>query len=597
MSSIAMSPVRPITRPAEEEADFPAAQIWPIRWSFYAGLIALAVGGLVGLLQAVERIDIDLYGAFGLQNYYQGLTLHGVLLALVFTFTFSNGFLSLTTMRGFERPLASTLLVQGMFVVGALGVLMAGFAMLTNQASVLYTFYAPLQAHTLFYLGAALLVVSTWLVSLNQLLTLRAWRREHPGERIPLLAFASIATYLMWDLASVGIAVEVLGFLTPWSLGLLDGVDPQLNRTLFWFSGHAIVYFWLLPAYVSWYLMVPKQVGGRIYSDALTRLVFILFLLYSVPTGLHHQYTDPGVPVWLKTVHLFTTMLVFFPSVVTAFSIMSALEAAGRAKGGRGLLGWIPKLPWGNPSVTAQLLAMFVFLFGGITGLINASYTVNQVVHNTAFIPGHFHMTVGTAVALTIMGVAYWLVPYLTGHALFAPRLALLQSWLYAIGVLVFARGQIAGGLAGQPRRTAIGQAAYELPEWALDNWLTAMGGVLMTISGALFFIVIIGTIVRNVPARVEIPVAESVISSKETWGILDRFGFWTVLAVGLIVIAYAPTFRSLLPANLCSPGWNTIWGPPVAVPHGPLILAILAVLVVVGIFVWFWRLLQSYVD
>ena len=597
MSSVALSPTFQIAKPAEEATNYPAAQMWPIRWSFYFGLIALAVGGLIGLLQAVERIDVNLYGSVGLQNYYQGLTLHGVLLALVFTFTFSNGFLSLTTMRGFERPLVSTLLVQGMFVVGAIGVLLAGFAMLTNRASVLYTFYSPLEASTLFYLGAALLVVSTWLVSLNQLLTLHAWRREHPGERIPLLAFASIATYLMWDLASIGIAVEVLGFLTPWSMGLLDGVDPQLNRTLFWFTGHAIVYFWLLPAYVSWYLMVPKQVGGRLYSDALTRLVFILFLLYSVPTGLHHQFTDPGIPVWLKAVHLFMTMLIFFPSVVTAFSIMSALEAAGRSKGGRGLLGWIPRLPWGDPSVTAQLLAMFVFLFGGITGLINASFTVNQVVHNTAFVPGHFHMTVGTAVALTIMGIAYWLVPFLTGHALFAPRLALLQSWLYAIGVLIFARGQIAGGLAGQPRRTAIGQAAYELPSWALDNWLTALGGVVMTISGALFFIVIIGTIIRKVPARVEIPVAETVISSKESWGILDRLGFWTTLAVVLIVVVYGPAFLSLMPVSLSAPGWNSIWGPPVTVSIAQPILPVLGVLAVVGIFVWFWRLLQSYVD
>lgn len=597
MSSIAISPSLSHVEPVEEATAYPAAKMWPIRWSFYLGLIALAVGGLIGLLQAIERIDINLYGAFGLQNYYQGLTLHGVLLALVFTFTFSNGFLSLTTMRGFERPLASTFLVQGMFVVGALGVLMAGFAMLTNQASVLYTFYSPLQAHALFYLGAALLVVSTWMVSLNQLITLRAWKRDHPRMRIPLLAFASVVTYLMWDLASIGIAVEVLGFLTPWSLGLLDGVDPQLTRTLFWFTGHAIVYFWLLPAYISWYLMVPKQTGGRIYSDALTRLVFILFLLYSVPTGLHHQFTDPGIPVWLKTVHLFSTMLVFFPSVVTAFSIMAALEAAGRARGGRGLLGWIPKLSWGNPSVAAQLLAMFVFLFGGITGLINASYTVNQVVHNTAFVPGHFHMTVGTAVALTIMGVAYWLVPFLTGHALFAPRLALLQSWLYAIGVLIFARGQIAGGLAGQPRRTAIGQASYELAAWALDNWLTAIGGVLMTISGALFFIVIIGTIVRNVPTQVEIPVAEAVISSKESWGILDRLGFWTVLAVVLVAIAYVPTFISLMPASLNAPGWNTIWGPAVVVPNGQALLTACIAVAVVGIFIWYWRLLQSYVD
>ena len=98
----------------------------------------------------------------------------------------------------------------------------------------------------------------------------------------------------MWFIASLGVAVEVLVFLIPWSLGLVDGTDPLLNRTLFWFTGHPIVYFWLLPAYVSWYMSVPKQVGGRLYSDAVVRGVFILFLLLSTPVGLHHQFTDPG---------------------------------------------------------------------------------------------------------------------------------------------------------------------------------------------------------------------------------------------------------------------------------------------------------------
>ena len=54
---------------------------------------------------------------------------------------------------------------------------------------------------------------------------------------------------------------------------------------------------------------------------------------------------------------------------------------------------------------------MLVFVLGGVTGLINASYSVNQVIHNTTWVPGHFHMTVGTAVALTFIGVAYWLIP------------------------------------------------------------------------------------------------------------------------------------------------------------------------------------------
>ncbi|HEY8448141.1 MAG TPA: cbb3-type cytochrome c oxidase subunit I [Thermomicrobiales bacterium] len=581
-------------RTIEQTASEPMAQRWAIRWQLYLGFIALALGGLVGLLQAIERIDIDLYDEAGLASYYQGLTLHGVLLALVFTFTFGNAFLSLTTIRGFGRPLASTALVQGAFWTALAGVVLAAYAILTNQASVLFTFYPPLKAHSTFYLGAVFLVLSTWLVSANQLLTWRAWKREHPGERTPLLAFASIATYLMWDLASIGIAIEVVGFLLPWSLGWINTVDPQFNRTLFWFTGHPIVYFWLLPVYVSWYLIFPKQVGGKLYSDGLTRLVFILFLVLSVPTGLHHQYTDPGIPVWMKSIHLFTTFAVVFPSLITAFTLMSVIESAGRARGGRGLIGWIRHLPWGDPSVSAQLLAMLVFLLGGTTGIINASYTVNKVVHNTAFVPGHFHLTVGTAVGLSVMGISYWLVPYLTGNALYGRRLAVAQGWLYAIGVLVFARGQIAGGLNGMPRRTAIGAATYELSSWNLENWMTAIGGVLMAIAGLFFFIVIVGTLLSRKPAeKLEIPVAEARFDSTRTLPLLDRLGFWFVIAALLVVLAYGPFFIAYLPLNLTSPGWN-VWQVSGGGDTWVDVLAAGWVVIAIGAFAWFWRLLQG---
>ena len=104
-----------------------------------------------------------------------------------------------------------------------IGSLMAAYAMLAGKASVLYTFYPPLEADWTFYLGLALVVISTWITSAAQLLALRGWRKDHPGERVPLLAFMSIATYVMWDIASVGLAVEVVVFLLPWSLGLAAG--------------------------------------------------------------------------------------------------------------------------------------------------------------------------------------------------------------------------------------------------------------------------------------------------------------------------------------------------------------------------------------
>jgi cytochrome c oxidase subunit 1 len=442
-----------------------------------------------------------------------------------------------------------------------LGNVLVIYAVVSNQASVLYTAYAPLQAHWTFYIGLAFVVVSTWLALLSMLLNVRGWRREHPGDRIPLLAYISVASYLMWGLASLPIAVSFLGLLTPWTLGIIPLIDPLLTRTLFWFTGHAIVYAWLLPAYVSWYALIPRQVGGKLISDSYARITFILFLLLSIPTGLHHQYTDPGISESMKAMHGVLTFGVFFPSLATAFSVMAALEIGGRRAGGRGLLGWIPKLPWGDPSVVAQLLAMLTFVLGGATGLINASFTMNQVIHNTTWVPGHFHMTVGSAVALTLMGVAYWLVPYLSGRALFSRKIALASSWVYTIGLLIFARGMISAGLEGMPRRTFMAQATYDNPAWRLGGILTGIGGSLMFAGVMLFFIVIGLTIVAGTKGGqpTDIPVSETITAPARTgWEpVLDRLGLWVGVAVVLILIAYGPFFVTYLPARFISPGFN----------------------------------------
>jgi len=532
-----------------------------IRWMIYVGFGALSVAMLNGFGQALNYAGIDILSWFpGMRTYYQGLTVHGVLNAIVLTFAFTNGFLALTTARALDRKLHGGLLHGALWTLVA-GTALAGYAMFTGKASVLYTFYPPLQAHWTYYLGLALLVISTWITSINLLVTLRAWREENPGERIPLLAFISVCTYVMWDIASIGIAVEVVAFLLPWSIGLLEGTDPLLNRTLFWYTGHPIVYFWLLPAYVSWYAMVPKQAGGKLYSDSLTRIVFLMFLALSIPVGFHHQYTDPGVAAGQKYVHTVLTFGVFFPSLVTAFSVMAALEMGGRSRGGTGLLGWIRKLPWGDPALSAQLLAMLVFLLGGITGLINASYNINEIVHNTTFIPGHFHMTVGTAVGLSFMGIAYWLVPWLKGRELWGRKLALAQGWLYFVGVLIFARGMISGGLEGMPRRTLVVEAPYFKESWELAGALTGIGGAVMFVSAVLFFVVLLGTILLGEEADepMEIPATETISGpAEEGWEVhLDKFRYWVAATIVLILVAYGPFLIGYLPAKLTSPGFR----------------------------------------
>jgi cytochrome c oxidase subunit 1 len=541
--------------------ELPDVQKRSLRWTIYIGYVALTAGIFHGLAQALSYANIDILRFFpGLKGYYQGLTAHGVANALVFTFAFSNGFLPLMTARALGRSLVGWL-VHACFVTLLLGNILVIYAVTTNQASVLFTAYAPLQAHWTFYFGLVLVVVSTWLVLLNMLLVLRAWRREYPGARIPLLGYISVISYVMWFLASLPIAVSFLGFMLPWSLGIMPKIDPLLTRTLFWFTGHAIVYAWLLPAYVSWYALVPAQAGGRLISDSYTRIVFILFLILSIPTGFHHQYTDPGIPEGMKAVHAVLTFGVVFPSFATAFAVVAALEIGARARGGRGVLGWIAKLPWGDPSVVAQMLAMLAFVFGGVSGLINASFTMNQVVHNTTWIPGHFHLTVGAAVTLTYMGVAFWLIPYLTGRGLWSRGQALTSAWVYTVGVFIFARGMISAGLEGMPRRTFRVAATYTNPAWDFGGMLTGIGGTLMFFGIAQFFVVIAMTALAGARTGYprDIPVTETLTAPAAVgWERqLDRIDLWVIVTIVLCAIAYGPFLATYLPARLVSPGYR----------------------------------------
>ncbi len=527
-------------------------------------MVALALGTLFGPIQALEHAGINLYPTLqsvGVQSYYQGLTLHGVLNALVWTTLFITGFLTLATVTTLKRPVFKLWLSWLGFAVMAIGLVIAAIPLLLNQASVLYTFYPPLQAPWYYYVGLVLFVVGSWICGWSIILTVFKWHREHKGETIPFMAFGSVITVVLWQICTLGIAAEILVLILPWTLGLVPGIDVQLSRTLFWFTGHPLVYFWLLPAYVSWYGMVPKQAGGKLFSEPLARLAFWLFLLLSTPLGLHHQFVDPGLNEGAKFIMAVLTFAVFIPSMLTAFNVIASLENAGRARGGKGLVGWIRKLPWNDPSVTAQLLAMILFAFGGVGGIINASYNINLVVHNTAWVPGHFHLTVGTAVTLTFMGILYWMMPHLTGKALWGRRAALWQAWLWFIGMAIFSTGMHRLGLLGAPRRTMLGVAIenYGTGEWRIPTLMVGIGAMILAVSAVTFFVVMIGSLVTKKKAVVEMPIAESLgAEPAPRW--LTNWTPWVVATLALIVITYGPILINLI-SNLAStsPGYQ-VW-------------------------------------
>jgi cytochrome c oxidase subunit 1 len=534
-------------------------------WHIGIAMAALAIGGLIGPFQKLEHNGINLYGLLrplGIQSYYQGLTLHAVLNALVWTTFFITGFLTFTTSYSLKKEVVKPIVHTIALVVMVLGLVLASIALLTNQATVLFTFYPPLKASALFYIGLTLVVVGSWAVGWGIIITWRAWRRENPKERTPFIAFGSLITMVLWQIATLGIAVEMLFQLIPWSLGLVQGIDPQLARTFFWFTGHPLVYFWLLPVYISWYGMIPKQVGGKLFSEPLARLAFWLFLVLSTPLGFHHQYTDPGIPAAWKYIHAILTYAVFFPSVLTAFNVIASMEIGGRARGGKGLLGWIRALPWGEPSFVAQNLAMILFAFGGISGLTNASYNLNLVIHNTMWVPGHFHLTVGSATTLGFMGISYWLLPKLTGKELFSKRAALWQAWTWFVGMVLMSNGlHILGLRYGVPRRTMLGVAPYLSPEWSPFMIEALIGALILLVSGALYYVNVVGTVTskRKLTKPVEMPVAEA-LDPGPTPAWLENWRPWLAGTIILIIISYGPMlFQLISQAQSTSPGFR-VW-------------------------------------
>lgn len=521
-------------------------------WHIGIALTALFIGGAFGPLQKMEHVGINLYPALnniGIQSYYQGLSLHGVLNALVWTTFFITGFFVFTVSRSLNRELRYPRLNTAALIVMTLGLVSAAVPLLGNKASVLYTFYPPLQADTFFYLGLTLVVVGSWIVGYGLYFTYGAWRKDNPGARTPFIALASLITMVMWQIATLGVAAEILFLIIPWSLGWVEGIDPQLSRTFFWFFGHPLVYFWLLPAYVSWYGMLPKQAGGKLFSEPLARLVFWLFLALSVPVGLHHQFTDPGVPAGWKVLHAVLTFSLFIPSLITAFTVVASLETGARARGGKGLIGWIGKLPWGDPSYAAQNLAMILFVFGGIGGLINASYNVNLAVHNTMWVPGHFHLTLGSAVTLSFFGILYWLLPKLSGRQLWSRKVGLWQAWAWFVGMLLMSNGlHIVGLIFSVPRRSMLGVAPYLQPEWAPFLTEAFIGAMFLAVSGILVYVNVIGTVffARKLEKPIEMPVAEPLDPTPApAW--LDSWKPWLVGTVALILVAYGPVLFALI--------------------------------------------------
>ncbi len=521
-----------------------------IRAAMWGSFLALTLGAIFGIIQTLHRTGLA--RPFSSVDYYTFLTAHGGFLVISFTIFFLVGLFTWAVVRSLDRPLLNTKITWTWYGMMAVGMTMTGISILAGftsridmSADVLFTFYAPLQAHPLFYTGLVVFIIGTWVAGADWFRTWLAWRDENPGERIPLQTFMVLTTMIMWDIATLAIAASVLLFLLPWSLGLIESVNPTLTRTLFWFFGHPVVYFWLMPAYMLWYTVLPKIAGGRLFSDPLARVVFVLFLLLSTPVGIHHQYLDPGIAEGFKFISMTNTMFLLLPSLLTAFTVVASVEYGARRRGGTGIFGWLRALPWRNPAFTGMMLAGLMFAAGGFSGMINAGLNINYMIHNTIWVPGHFHLTVGTAVALTFMAGAYWLWPQLTNRPLYSPQIGLAQVVLWFIGMALMSNAMHAQGLLGVPRRTAEPEyAGFEYPMafggFEELNLQLAIGGTILFVSTVLFIANIVITSWSPKASGLARPLPPALSGPEDAPKVLDNLRLWVGIALVLVFLAYA---------------------------------------------------------
>ena len=472
--------------------------------------------------------------------YYRSLTAHGTVMGYVFPTLVAMGFGYAISESALGQPLVGARWAWAGFWLIVVGAITAMIPVALGRASVLYTFYPPLIGSPFYYIGVVLVVVGSWIWVALMSVNLRVWKRAHPGEPVPLAMFANVAGSYLWAWTAVGAALELLLQILPVALGLKSTIDAGLARVLFSWTLHAIVYFWLMPTYIAYYTVVPRAIGGRVYSDSMARISFILFLVVAMPIGIHHTFADPQVGAGFKFVHSTFTALVTLPTLLTVFTICASVEIAARLRGGRGPFGWVTALPWDNPVMLAFAFSFVMLGFGGAGGIINMSYQLDASIHNTQWITGHFHLIFGGAIVIMYFAIAYDLWPHLTGRAFTDLKLIRTQLWLWFVGMIVTTFPWHWVGILGMPRRMAYFDFADPaLAPQALSVIFSAIGGLVLLTSGILF-IVILARGARAPAADAGAYRFSRAVHQPATVAVaLNSHALWVALMIGLTVTNY----------------------------------------------------------
>jgi cytochrome c oxidase subunit I len=513
----------------------------------WIAFIAFILACFLGEYQVLERSGIVPKLASPYQ-YFKSVSSHGVFMGYVLPTFFIMGFGYFTAVTSLRQSIPAIKLAWLGYAVAVSGITIAAITLLAGLASVLYTFYLPMQAHVVFYIGVTLLILGSWVYGYIILAMFRQWKIANPKQAVPLAMFATTANVFLWLWGSLGVLSEMFFQEIPLALGWMTTVDVGLSRTLFAWTLHPLVYFWLIPAYTAYYVFVPKQAGGYLFSDEMARAAFIILIIFSLPVGFHHLYMDPEHARGWKLLHGIGTFIVSLPTLATGFTVIASLEIAGRLRGGKGRFGWILMLPWANSMVLAAILSLLMLIGGGFGGVVNA--LMDPMTHNTAWVPAHFHLIFAGTTVIMYFAIAYYLWPMLVQKPIFSKELVLVQLWIWFIGISVLTTPWHALGILGEPRRISI--VIYDIYlsfVWKPLELIMIVGGLIVLSSACLFIYNLVKT-QFSAATEIEIPQIEYAETAQPVTDLpefLNDFTLWNKVIAVLLAISFGIPILQLL--------------------------------------------------
>jgi len=425
-----------------------------IKINAVAAVVFLLIGGLAGLLVALTRWPaVHLLPA---GDFYLTLTAHGFDVLLAWIIFFEMALIYFCSAVLLNSRLAAPKLGYLQFGLMLIGALITNYAVLRGDSTVMFTSYVPMRATPWFYLGIITFAVGALLGCFVFFATLVVARAEKTYEgSIPLVTFGAMTATIIavFTLAS-GAVLLIPTFL--WSVDLVSSIDPIMYKTIWWAMGHSSQQI-NVAAHVSvWYAIAALVLGAKPLSEKISRSAFLLYILFLQLASAHHLLVEPGLSEEWKIFNTSYAMyLAVLGSMIHGMSIPGAVEAAQRRNGfDRGVFEWLRKAPWGNPAFSGMFLSLVLFGFlGGISGVVMGVEQINLIIHNTLYVPGHFHATVVTGTTLAFMAFTYLAIPLIFRREIVMKGLARWQPYLFGFGVAGNAIFMMGAGTLGVARR------------------------------------------------------------------------------------------------------------------------------------------------